>query len=353
MDIESSGLMRIDLPAFELVKGLESELVIVEESVYRQMDSICKDKLDKMEVVFLFRNSQSPIDYYVSNIVVEIGEDTPRSLLENQLQYFENQIRRSAILKSRFLSLNQELILAMGNMQQQLDRVKKSYQEKMPKRLENFRGLTAMSKYVAGEDSGGEFFDLFTDDNNVFILMSSCSSYLASSSLLKFFSEMKSLDHVTKEAVEEFIHKIDKEVNELNKQRKNPIKVELLTGILNSSTLHFEGFKFGDFQLLSSDLEKKIETENQSLANPSQSFFEMNFAREERIIINSPGFQKNWNTVKANFLLEELIGDKNLRSIDLLDEVYFKLKSKSLDGFLAFDASSIIFEVNHNVILKV
>lgn len=353
LDIESSGVTRVDFQTFELAKGFETELVMVEDTVYLQMSPLLRDKLNRVEAVFLFRTNDRPIGHYISKIIMEVTKETPKSLLENQLLYIEDQIRRGAVVKSQMLSLNHELTQALGNMDLQLKRVKKTYEEKTPKRLEDFKGVTAMSKYAAGEDVGGEFFDLFTHENKVFILMSSCSSYLASSSLLQFFSEMKAGKNISKEAELEFLKKTHDEVKILNETRKKPIKVEVFSGIFDATTLQFQGHKFGDFQFISSDLKKKIDIENLNLANPEKSYFEVTLDRGERVLLNSPGFQKNWNVAKPDFLIEELMIDSNMKSLDILDEIYFKLKSKSLNGFLTFDASSIIVEVKHNVILKV
>ena len=351
--IDCSGITRIDVATFELAKGFETELLIVEDVVYLQMNDIVKDKLNDSEAVLLFRSQSTPIGQYISNIVGEISVETPIAVLENQIQFFEGKIRESGILKSQMISLNHELIETMGDVDLQLKRVKKEYEAKTPKRLEEFKGVVAMSKYAAGEDIGGEFFDLFSFDNKAFVLMSSCSSYLASSSLLQFFSEMKSHQKISKELELEFLAKTHAEVKKINENKKKPVKVEILTGVFDMASLSFCGHKFGDFQFISSRLDQKIDIENMNLANPEKSYFEVSLERGERILLNSPGFQKNWNVAKPEFLMEELIIDPKVKPLDLLDEIYFTLKKKTLNGFLTFDASSIIVEVKQNVMVQI
>lgn len=352
-NIESSGIARIDLATFELAKGFDSEIIVIEDTIYRQLNPILRDKLDCADAVLLFRSTSIPIDFYISSIVGEIGQKTPVQLIENQIQYIESQITRNAVAKSQMMTLNQELVEVMSGVDEQIERVKNVYKIKSPRRLEDFKGLTILSKYAAGENSGGEYFDLYVKENKIFIMMSSCSSFLASSGILQHFSELKEKKIIDTILEVDFINKVNQEIKQLNQSRKKAIDVELLTGIIDVSTLNFQGHLCGKFQILSSQLTKRIESENRDFLNMEESFFQLKLDRGERIMLNSPGFIKNWNSIKPDYLIEELIVDRKWDSLDIIDEVFFSLKKKSLNGFLTYDASSIILEVKNNVILKV
>jgi hypothetical protein len=52
-------------------------------------------------------------------------------------------------------------------------------------------------------------------------------------------------------------------------------------------------------------------------------------------------------------MIEELVSNKKIKALDVLDEVYFQLRKESSTGFLSHDASSLILEVQSNVMLQV
>jgi len=241
----------------------------------------------------------------------------------------------------------------MGTVEEQMQRVKKVYEQKAPKRLENFKGVSVLSKYTAGEDIGGEFFDVFTKDNKIFMLMSACSSFLGSSSILQAFSEFKEKQQITKENEETFINNIRMDLKDINSDREDKVVNELFTCILDVNTMKLEGHSFGNFQLLCSGSQAIDMDKNDFCAVNEDARFEVILKRGERFILNSPGFIKNWNTKTPGFLIEELLMKKSLKSLGLLDEIYFQLKKDSSTGFLPYDASSIILEVQKNVIVQI
>lgn len=353
-NLDVAGITRIDLNTFELAKGLETELVIVEDIIYIQMSSVLKEKLNHVSAVILFSISDIEITNYISSIIFELNPKTPRTLLINQIGFLENQIRKESIIKSQMITLNNELNQLMGGVESQLKKVKKTYQRTVPKRMDNFKGLTVVSKYATGESDGGEFFDLFEADNKIFLMMSACSSYLASSSIIQFFSEMKNKNIINESVELIFFSQLFDEINRINSSRLNPVNVELMTVIFDTTTLVLSGYKFGGFSIVSTDLGKELSSENTNLSMPELSRFSLQLSRGERLMLNSSGFQKNWNVARAPFMLEEVISNRKISALDILDEVYFNLKRKSTaSGFLNFDASSVIMEVKPNVILQV
>ena len=52
-------------------------------------------------------------------------------------------------------------------------------------------------------------------------------------------------------------------------------------------------------------------------------------------------------------LIEKLIDDKKLKSLDVLDEVFFNLRKCYVDKEMPSDATCFLLEVNENVIHKV
>jgi hypothetical protein len=235
----------------------------------------------------------------------------------------------------------------------QLLRVKKVYEQKAPKRLENFKGFTVYSKYAAGEDMGGEFFDIFAKENKIFMLMSASSSYIASSSILEYFSDLKAQPAISTNNEINFINRVRTELEQINENKKVPVEAQMITCILDINTLNIEGHIFGNFQVMSSNLKREIARNNPLNGNIENSKFELQLERGERILLNSPGFTNNWDMSNPKFMIEELVSNKKIKALDVLDEVYFQLRKESSTGFLSHDASSLILEVQSNVMLQV
>ena len=74
--------------------------------------------------------------------------------------------------------------------------------------------------------------------------------------------------------------------------------------------------------------------------------------RGERQLILSSGFVKNWELITPSFMIEELLIKDNMKSLDILDEIFFSIKKDSLDDYLKYDASAIILEAHKNAIIQ-
>jgi hypothetical protein len=354
LELDGVGSTRVDIQTFEVANGLETELILIQDTVYNQLSPILSDKMSQTSAVILFMSIGQHTERFASNVVGEISIATSKQLVKNFIFYLEDQIKSQTILKSQLMTLNNELMETMEGISLNLERVKRTYERITPKRLESFKGMTVYSKYAAGEDMGGEFFDLFSDEGKVFIFMSSTSSYLASSSIIQFFSELKSVGVINLSTELGFIKKIKNDLQILNQEREKPVKAELLTGILDMKTMKLSGHLLGGFEVMSSSLQRRVDVNSSLLeGSPEKSFFEIQLVRGERVLFNSPGFIHNWDSQSPEFLIEELLSNPKIKVLNILDEIYFQLKKESENGFLTHDASSIIMEVQENVVHKV
>lgn len=352
-NINDIGITRLDLVTFELANGLGPELVMVQDTILNQMDKITLDKLSQIKAVIIFKTSKAAMSVELDNIISIVDPNIELNILKNQLNFLEDIIRQDIIVKSQLLSLSAELQDLMGGVETQLLRVKKAYEKHAPKRLEDFKGITVYSKYAAGEDMGGEFFDTYSDGQKVFILMSASSSYLASSSILEHFSTLKVDNEINKDVEVKFIEDVKNDVMELNKNKKKPIELKLMTCIIDFNTMKMVGHMFGDFQLLTSKLKEKIVKNCHIDGDIEAARFDFELERGERILFNSPGFVANWSNSNPKFLIEELVRNNKVKGLDILDEIYFQLRKQSEKNFLAHDASSIILEVHENVMVQI
>jgi hypothetical protein len=347
------GIVRLDLTTFELANGLDTEVVVISAACYTKMSTIAVDKLKKSFGVMIFNDDELQVDVLMSNVIGIYSKEDRSDVILNQIRYVEEMSKEYNILKSQLYSINKELTDVMGGVESQLLRVKKTYELKAPKRLEEFKAFKIFSKYAAGENMGGEFFDIFAKDNKIFCMMSSTSSYLISNSILQEFTELKTRNSISPQDEESFMKNIKKEVEILNSSKKKIIDVDLFTCILDINTLQLSGHSFGKFNILSSNMKNSCDLSNSAEQDFDDTQFDILLQRGERILINSPGFVKSWAVTDPKFMIEELIINSNIKAIDVLDEIFFQIKKDSINGFLANDASSILLEVQKNAIVQI
>ena len=199
---------------------------------------------------------------------------------------------------------------------------------------------------------GGEFFDLFSKEDKVFMMMSATSSYLASSSILQLFTELRALESFSETDEITFIEKVKEQIQTLTQSQGKEVKAQIFTCILDVKTLKISGHVFGNFKMISSDIKSNKEFSHSLDIDFEQAKFTRKIKRGERIMFCSPGFMMNWSGLNPKFMIEELMTNKKIKVLDILDEVFFQVKKDSESGFLKSDASSIIMEVQENVILE-
>ena len=131
----------------------------------------------------------------------------------------------------------------------------------------------------------------------------------------------------------------------------------MLTGILDLSTLELKGHVFGSFSVENSTLEKIFigKPSNSALLtqNEEESSFSFNLERGERVLLSSPGLKKNWASEPRESLVLDVVMNRELKPLDVLDEIFFQMKKNSESGLLVNDSSAIILEVSKNVMVKV
>lgn len=349
---DNLGLVSINIDTFELSNGLENEVLCISDKLYFSAKGEVKSKLNSTFAIFIFQE-QSANSVIESNVVDIFDSSTNKKVLLNRLIYIEEKSKEHNILKSQLFSLNSELAEIMGGVESQLLRVKKTYESKAPKRLEEFKAFKIFSKYAAGEDMGGEFFDIFAKENKIFFMMSSTSSYILSSSILQHFSSLKSNEKINTQSELNYLSLIWDELCTLNKSKKKKVKLSIMTGILDINTLQITGHSIGHFKILSSNMKNNIELLNNFDQSMDNLEFNLQLNRGERILINSPGFLNSWNRLKPEFMVEELMINKKVKALDVLDELFFQIKKDSVNGFLHTDASSIFLEVQKNAMVQI
>lgn len=353
LENDQIGAAHLDSATFELANGIETELILMSATTLNQLNSAQDEKLLKCAALLILNLKDVALEKTFKNIVGVITPQTNHDVIIQQIINLENFVKTNNQLKSQLISLNMELNEIIGGVEDQLLRVKHAYEKVAPRRLEEFQGFKIYSKYAAGDDLGGEFFDLLSMGDKIFVMMSTTSSYLASSSILQTFAELKKEETIDQTVEEKFISKVQNQIEELGNSQAREISAQLMTCILNIKTLEIEGHVFGNFKVMSSNSKHNVEFTNSLTMEFDQVKFKRKIKRGERIMLCSPGFLVNWASLKPKFMIEELMSNRKIKVLDILDEVYFQLKKDAEGGFLKSDASAIIMEVQDNVVLQV
>lgn len=290
-----------------------------------------------------------------NNYLGHIDANSNAQIQANIIQSFTCLIDKSLDLKSSLIKLNTEMDNVVSNVELELLRIKKLYERSAPKRFDYLKGLTYISKYAAGESSGGEFFDAIKVDSKLLVLMSSCDSYLTSSCILNLFANLKDEASLDKSIINSFVEEVVNEVNVLSDGGKEEIDCNLLVCMLDFKSFEISGNIFGSFDVCSSNSKHiyKGNTLKINKKNIEKSLFEMHLQRKERLLLMSPGFKINWGSGKQEINLDEVISDEDIKPNDLLDELFFQMKKDVKSGFLKHDASAIMLEVDQNVMLEI
>lgn len=353
LSFDEVGVVKMDANTLEVSNPTKDDLALVHADIYKMSNPHVQSKLEEFTSIILFDDKEEVSNFHPNTIAV-INNSTSSIIFKNLVGTIEDSIRERSVLRSQLLSVNQELSEIMGNVEVEMLRVKKMYEVKTPRRFQEIKGVQVFSKYAAGENIGGEFFDIFMEQNKLFVLMSATSSYLASSSILQLFTGFKVKKDISEEAELELITQIKQEVEELNKAKKKEINLDLFTAIIDLNKHTVSGHLFGKFKTLSSATNNFSNSGPEILKEDIESgTFSRSIERGERILLCSPGFVKNWEKLNPEFMMEEIILNKKIKPLDILDEIFFQLKKESNSGFLSYDASAIILEVQKNAMVEV
>ncbi|MEX0799300.1 MAG: hypothetical protein WEB87_00265 [Bacteriovoracaceae bacterium] len=348
---------KLNVETYERARGLEGDLLVVHSDWPKKAGKLFQEKLRRQKMLCLFEKNASEDPGPLANIVFNFHSKSDPQKVCQRLFLFDEYLKEAMVMKSQLLSMNRELAQVMGTVETELLRVKKAYENNTPRRFQDLKGVKVLSKYAAGESVGGEFFDIFKSQGKLFFLMSETSSYLASSSILQLFTDFKMEGKVSKESEERLLEEIKKEAMQINSvKKKKPLKVNMLTGIMDLASFEVKGHVFGNFLALGSDSKENFGGNSLDFLKEEdlgKGRFERRLERGERLLLLSPGFVKSWEEVSPDFIIETLVNNKRIKLLDILDEIFFQLKKDAQTGFLPHDASAIMLEVQKNVMLQV
>lgn len=264
--------------------------------------------------------------------------------------------KKSEIGKADLVEVGENLNRMIQFSLEELQRVKKLHEKVVPMKNDNFKGVQILSKFAAGEGAGGEFFDIVKGEQEVLLLLTNTSSYVASSIILSHFEKLRAYQTFGKERIKGFVNELSAELKDLELlDTKNSDSLQILIAKIDLNKMKIEGFQFGKTELVSSKghylSSNEIPLGKEFL---DRAEFGFDLERGERLVISSPGVRKNCGGFMDNKKYEDFVKERlPLGPRELLNEVYFQLKKSRESDFLQYDASVIYLEVDKNVIIEV
>lgn len=276
-----------------------------------------------------------------------------RTLFTHQVQFLGAIAEEKKNLKQQMIKFSADIDTLVQSAEGEMLKAKRIHESVVPKRIEEFKGIVLMSKYAVGSGSGSEYFDLIRGSHHSHLIIIHTSSYLASSSLMGIINKYKGENSGLN--FDLFMNEAEIEIQAINANKKKPVRVEMFLMTINNLDLSCSGYSYGSFDLISRKVPHVVpRVESFSLSRKAQAYFEFQLAREEKVIVFSPGFIFNWNEQLPQVPLHDFV-HKGLEGEngDLLVELFFQLKKKLNDDFLSKDATAIVMEVKRHAIQKV
>lgn len=343
---EHFASIHLDLGAYEVASGLQLDITLINYETLMLANEEVLLKLKSCEGVLVYNPENKNLNDIDIEIVHAFNDESDCKQLSALLKKLDSLASEKQFLKSDLITLDRELGDLYHALSEELHRVKSSYEKKFPKRFEEIKGIKFYGKYAAGNNMGTDFYDLIETEDEIIGILCSSDSYLVSTSIVSFVQDLKGQGSIDAETESLFFEKIYDEQKKLSGKRT--INVDVLFYRLNLSTLELSFRSNGHFGYI-------IDNEGQTTFPESEeiSSSTVELERGSRVLINSTGFYKNELEPIPVSKVEELMGNKNVKSLDILDEIYFQLKKSTEDGIIEFDSSSIIIEVNPNVMVSV
>ena len=151
-----------------------------------------------------------------------------------------------------------------------------------------------------------------------------------------------------------FCEEVSEQMSRL-KLEANESQIDLLICCIDSRTLEINGFNIGTHQLVTQREEVKIPY------NPTpfpldlkSSYFNFTLDRNDKVLIFSSGFMKNFKNDESKSFLKKANGVmKKGITFEDMNDFFFQIKRKSSGQFLKYDASCIYLTVDKNAIFKI
>ncbi|MDD4973201.1 MAG: hypothetical protein PHY93_02570 [Bacteriovorax sp.] len=204
-------------------------------------------------------------------------------------------------------------------------------------RVDQLKGATLSSKFMAGEKSGGEFFEVIQNDQEILFIQAGSDSYLLSSMILSEIEMLKEKSSTTnlQTKLEQFKKVIIHHANENNAELTYCMMILNLKTLQASFTLKGMGYLFYQGELISFDQPMKLKLKPR-----------------DRLCVISQGAMKNWELLSKISTKKFFMDNEAKVTKDLINEFFFEVSRNKSGNFLVFDALMAVLEIEENVLYQ-
>lgn len=220
----------------------------------------------------------------------------------------------------------------------ELTKIKDLHERLVKVRTDNLKGVTITSKFMAGEKSGGEFFDIVQSEHNILFIQAGTDNYIMSSMILSEMEVLKLSSPTTslKFQSEHFEKMINHHAQE-NSASLNYCIVNIDLKNLQAD-FHFKGDGYLYYQDTLIDFAHPVRLK----LKPSEKFYLLS----NGALINLKELNPNLSVKK--FYKEH--SDKNTR--DLINEFFFEVSRNKAGNFLNYDALMAVIEIDQKTLYQ-
>ena len=230
----------------------------------------------------------------------------------------------------------------LGNIQEftksELKRVKDLHDRLVKVRVDNLKGFTITSKFMAGEKSGGEFFEMIQTNQQFYFIQAGSDSYILSSLILNEMAELKnSLESKRDEnQIENFEKMIKHHASESGSNLNYCIiKIDTKT-LLAECTFQGNGYLYFQNELI--DFSKPVKLKLKS---------------SDKLFVISNGALQNLIELNPKLSVRNFYKENNDMAIrDLINEFFFELSRNKTGSFLNYDALVTAVEVESKALYQ-
>jgi hypothetical protein len=356
---------------FSHIRSFEQPVLIDVNSqwIFEQNQEKLREHIKRFETALIFyskTDANKEVENYVTSLVrkspnivgvYELGHVSKNYFqLRNQVFHLIRENTNKHLMKSQLLRFGNQMNEVTKFLNKELLKIKKIHEKVFPTKLSSFKGLKLTSKFEAGISSGGEFFDVVKTGGQVLIMMSSCDSYLKSTSILSLFSAIKERKKIDNSLLLNLIKETESQFYKLSESTASLKKNGILLLQLDLTKLQAKGYIFGEFTINRGDKHALIKGRKIPISHSltERAFFSFNLDRGMKLLITSPGLKKNWTKLKKDVDLDIFSSDHLfVPSAELINEIFYQIKREVGDDFLELDSSALLLEVDKHAIAQV
>jgi hypothetical protein len=325
-----------DAPAISASNPL---LLIVDEDNIDALNEICEERDLKVIVGLNTRRDFKIVPTLKSQIDKIFGFIDLSQEIEYNLPLLQNYLNLN--FTSNQISLKKlasDIEKVYDFTKSELTKIKDLHERLVKVRIDNFKGVTVTSKFMAGEKSGGEFFDIIQSDHNIVFIQAGSDNYIVSSMILAELEVLKLSSPTTslKNQSENFEKMITHHAKENNGSLSYCVVNIDLKNLQADFTFKGEGYLFYQGTLIDFSHPVRLKLK------PAEKFY-----------LLSNGSLKNLKELNTKLSVKNFYSEhaeKNTR--DLINEFFFEVSRNKAGNFLNYDALMAVIEIDQKTLYQ-